>query len=123
MARILVVDDEPSVCELIKDVLGSQGHTVEMAGDGSAALERLRNDHAYQLLIIDRAMPRMTGIQALTMIRSNPKYAKLPVIMCTSASVTKEIDEAFAAGANDYVLKPINLQALIAKVDKALRAG
>lgn len=121
MAHILVVDDEESIRELIKEVLAMDGHTFDMASNGSEALEHIRKK-PFDLVILDRNMPTMSGIQALEVLRANPKYKALKVLMCTSSSVTKEIDEAFAAGANDYVLKPINLQALLGKVTKALKA-
>lgn len=119
MARILVVDDEESIRELIKEVLSPDGHHFDEAGNGAEALEKLRAAE-YDLLIIDRNMPRMTGIEAVTILRANPKLKSLKVLMCTSASVTKEVEEAFSAGANDYILKPINLQMLAGKVKKHL---
>lgn len=119
MAHILIVDDEEAIRELIKEVLAIHGHTFDMAGNGAEALERLRKAK-YDLIIMDRNMPKMTGVQAVTMLRSNPAFKDVRVIMCTSASVAKEVDEAFNAGANDYILKPINLQLLAAKVVKNL---
>lgn len=119
MAHILIVDDEESIRELVKEVLSAQGHSFDMAENGAQALDRIKAK-AYDLVIMDRNMPKMDGIQTLTMLRANPKYKDLKVLMCTSASVTKEVEEAFAAGATDYILKPINLQALMGKVTKAL---
>ncbi|MBI3554526.1 MAG: response regulator [Elusimicrobia bacterium] len=119
MAHILVVDDEDSIRALIKEVLSSQGHTFDEAATGTEALERLRKTK-YDVVILDRNMPVMDGIQALAVMRASPQFKNVKVLMCTSASVTKEVDEAFAAGANDYILKPLNLQALIKKVQKAL---
>ena len=119
MARILVVDDEPSIRELIKEVLSMAGHEIDQAGDGSEAVAAV-NKKAYDLVIMDRNMPKTDGILALTLMHCNAKLKGLKVIMCTSVSVTKEVDEAFAAGATDYVLKPINLQMLLNKVAKAL---
>lgn len=119
MAHILIVDDEESIRELIKELLSINGHTFDMAANGAEALERLRKSK-YDLVVMDRNMPKMTGVQAVAMLRSNPAFKDLRVIMCTSASVAKEVDEAFSAGANDYILKPINLQLLAAKVAKNL---
>lgn len=115
MAHILVVDDEEAIRDLIKEVLSMDSHTFDTAANGAEALERLRQDR-YDLVIMDRNMPTMDGIRALFILRAHPKFKDLKVLMCTSASVTKEVDEAFAAGATDYVLKPINLQALVKKV-------
>lgn len=121
MAHILIVDDEEAIRDLIKEVLAINGHSFDMAANGAEALEKIRGKK-YDLVIMDRNMPKMTGIQAATMIRTNPKYNDLKIIMCTSASIAGEVDEAFQAGATDYILKPINLQLLSGKVAKHLAA-
>ncbi|HXT00949.1 MAG TPA: response regulator [Elusimicrobiota bacterium] len=119
MARILVVDDEESIRDLIKEVLSSNDHEITLAADGAQAFDVLRKK-PIDLAIVDRNMPGMTGIEVVQLIRQNPKTAALKVLVCTGASVTKEIDEAFAAGADDYVLKPLNFTQLLGKVAKAL---
>lgn len=122
MARILIVDDEESIRDLIKEVLSSGGHEFHLAADGAQAFEILRKK-PVDLAIVDRNMPGMTGIEVVRLIRMNPKTASVKVLMCTGSSVTKEIDEAFAAGADDYVLKPLNFAQLVAKVAKALASA
>jgi CheY-like chemotaxis protein len=119
MAHILVVDDEYLICNLIKEVLAVDGHTVDTAGDGAEAVAAARKKQ-YDLVIMDRNMPRTDGIAALTVMRHDSKLKNLKVIMCTSSSVTKELDEAFRAGAKGYILKPINLDALLTKVHSML---
>lgn len=119
MARILIADDEEAIRDLIKEVLASEGHDFLFAENGAQALELLRTEGA-DLAIIDRNMPGLSGIDVVKVIRINPKLANVKILMCTAASVTSEIDEAFAAGANDYVLKPLNFASLLAKVAKAL---
>lgn len=119
MARVLIVDDEEFIRDLIKEVLMSQGHEFEMADSGAAAFEVLRKK-TVDLAIVDRNMPGMTGIEVVQLIRQNPKTKGLKVLMCTASSVTKEIDEAFNAGADDYILKPLSFPALLGKVAKAL---
>jgi len=119
MAKILVVDDEESIRELIKEVLSTGDHEITLAADGAQAFDALRKK-PIDLAIVDRNMPGMTGIEVVQLIRQNPKTSSLKVLMCTGASVTKEIDEAFAAGADDYVLKPLNFAQLLGKVAKAL---
>lgn len=122
MARILIVDDEEYIRDLIKEVLSSQGHEFHLADGGAAALELLRKK-PVDLAIVDRNMPGMGGIELVQLIRQNPKTKGLKVLMCTGASVTKEIEEAFAAGADDYVMKPLNFPALLATVAKVLAAS
>ena len=119
MARVLIVDDEESIRDLIKEVLLAQGHEFELAANGVEAFEIL-NKQPIDLAIVDRNMPGMTGIEIVQLIRLNPKTKGLKVLMCTGSSVTKEIDEAFNAGADDYILKPLSFPALLGKVTKAL---
>lgn len=77
-----------------------QGHQIETGCDGREAVQLLRKN-AYQLLIMDRNMPFMTGIEALQLIRADPRSQGIKVLMCTSATVVSEIEEAFRAGADD----------------------
>lgn len=119
MASILIVDDEESIRDLIKEVLLPGNHQFHFAADGKQALDIVRKK-GVDLAIVDRNMPGMTGIQLVQLIRQNPKTAAIKILMCTGASFTKEIDEAFAAGADDYLLKPLNFAQLLDKVKKAL---
>lgn len=121
MARILIVDDEESIRDLIKEILSAAGHELHLAADGAMAFELLKKK-PVDLAIVDRNMPGMTGIEVVQLIRLNPKTSTMKVLMCTGSSMTREIDEAFSAGADDYVLKPLNFAQLIAKVAKALAA-
>ena len=121
MARILIVDDEEHFRETIKDVLSLDGHEFILAADGAQALEALRGGSA-DLAIIDRNMPGMSGLEVVRRIRLDPRTSRLKVLMCTGSSVPNEIDEAFAAGADDYVLKPLTVASLVAQVAKALAA-
>lgn len=120
VANILVVDDEVSIRELIKEILTSQGHTVDLGADGREAVQLTRK-HSYQLLILDRNMPHMTGIEALQLIRMDAKLKGMKVLIFTSASVVREVDEAFQAGADDYLLKPVNIKAVVEKVQAILK--
>jgi DNA-binding response OmpR family regulator len=123
MAKILVVDDEPPLREMVKEMLQMVDHTVDTAENASAALESIKKAPApYDLMIIDRNMPGMTGVDAIKLIRANPKFAGLKILMLTAASVTKEIDEAFEAGANGYIIKPLNIKQLTDKVAGILKA-
>ena len=119
MARILIVDDEESIREIIKEALMALGHELKLAANGVEAFEILRRQ-TIDLAIVDRNMPGMTGIEVVQLIRQNPKTKGVKVLMCTGSSMTKDIDEAFNAGADDYVLKPLNFPALLGKVTKAL---
>ena len=119
MARILVVDDDNSVRDLLKEILEMNGHLVDTAENGKMALDLIKRN-PYELVIMDRNMPMLDGVQTVTIIRTNPNLSAMKIIMCTSASVVKEVDEAFKAGANDYLVKPIEIAKLLAKVGKHL---
>lgn len=120
MANILIVDDEEAVRDLIKEILSAQSHKFTLAPNGAKAMQVLRKKK-IDLAVVDRNMPGMTGIELIQLIRNTPKTKKVKVIMCTAASITKEIDEAFVAGADDYVIKPINFAQMLAKVEKVLK--
>ena len=119
MARILVVDDDVSIRELLKEFLTSLGHEVETGADCREAVQLVRK-RPYALAILDRNTPFMTGVEAIELIRADPKNQKLKIMMFTSASMVREVEEAFRAGADDYLLKPINLKLLNDKVQTLL---
>lgn len=116
MGRVLIADDDDAVREVITAAL-ADNHQVDAARDGFEAMELIKKN-AYDLLILDRNMPRLNGIQTLQLLRAAPATKSLKVLMCTSAGMIGEVDEAFAAGADDYLVKPIDLDRLIKKVAK-----
>jgi CheY-like chemotaxis protein len=105
MARILLVDDDEDLRDIMKDVLKSGGHEFVLASSGPEAIKILETTDV-DLAITDRNMPGMSGIEVIRHIRLDPRTAGLKVLMCTSSSFPQEIDEAFAAGADGYVFKP-----------------
>jgi len=119
MARILVVDDEEPIRELLRRLLSLHGHAVDTASNGAEAVDRLQKA-AYDLMIIDRAMPKLSGVDAVAMLRTSPKFKRLKILMATMTSTTKDVDEAFEAGVDGYVVKPFNMEALVAKVERTL---
>lgn len=122
MANILVVDDDAAIAELILEVLGTQGHVFTTAESGAKALELL-GGKAFDLVILDRNMPKMSGLQVLKAIRAAPATAKLKVLVCTAAEMLSEVDEAFTAGATDYIVKPLDFEKLKAKVARHTSPG
>ena len=119
MAKILVVDDEEPIRALVKRLLSLHGHAVDTADDGAAAVDQLQKKR-YDLMIIDHFMPKMSGIDAVAVIRSSPAFRDLKILMVTLTSVTKDIDEAFEAGIDGYVIKPFNMNQILEKVEKTL---
>lgn len=120
MARILVVDDEEPVRELLKRLLSLHGHAVDTANDGTQAVDQVQKKH-YDLMIIDRAMPKMSGLEAVGILRTSPKFKALKILMVTMTSFTKDVDAAFEAGIDGYVVKPFDMKKLLKKVEDTLR--
>ena len=120
VAKILVVDDEVSLRELLQGFLEGAGHSVATAESGAEAMTKLRADR-FDLVTLDLDMPVLGGAETLKLIRRDPKLAKIPVLMCTAHGLMAEIDDAFEGGANGYIVKPFNFPALEKTVAKALK--
>lgn len=119
MACILVVDDDEHIRSLISKLLGLHGHEVDTANDGAEAIDRL-GKRDYDLMIIDRNMPKMSGIDTIAIVRTSPNLRHLRILMVTAARVPKNIVEAFETGIDGYVIKPFDLSSLLGKVEKTL---
>ena len=120
MARILIVDDDPDTRDLIRDLLSQRGYQLDEAANGLEALEKIKKN-SYDLVILDRAMPRMTGLQVLDKLRAAAADIKPKIIMCTSSGLMKQVDEAFRCGADDYISKPLDLELLVKKVARHVK--
>ncbi|HYT56165.1 MAG TPA: response regulator [Verrucomicrobiae bacterium] len=112
--KVLVVDDEEDIVEVIQDRLEAYGFTVAVAGTGLEALKKLSTEK-FDGVFLDVKMPEMGGIEALEEIRKTDK--KLPIIIITSSSTREAAIEAIAKGANEYVLKPFEWEELKAKIE------
>jgi CheY-like chemotaxis protein len=115
MDTILVVDDEPSIRQLVAEVLDDEGYGTVMASDGQEALDAL-GLHEIQLVISDVMMPRMGGVELLRGIRARGDLRSLPVILISAASYPS------LAGLESvtFLQKPFDLQALVEAVEAAL---
>lgn len=115
-ARILIVDDDPLICQLVVAILKSKGFVnLDVAGGGHAALERIR-DHEPDLLLLDMRMPDLDGMEVCRRIRSQPRLADLPILVQTAAVDRSEMGKTFAAGASDFLSKPVNPVELLSRV-------
>jgi response regulator RpfG family c-di-GMP phosphodiesterase len=115
--RVLIVDDEKFIRDILADFLGMEGYVVRTAEDGTAALQELGNAH-YDLIISDLKMPRMGGIELLDAIGTAAPHA-LTVIMTGFGTVETAID-AMKRGAYDYILKPFKVEEVIRVVERGL---
>lgn len=106
MLHVLAVDDEP-LCRLVLcEALGEAGHVMDQAGDGVEAIH-LMEKNRYDLVLLDRVMPRLDGIGVLKRMKADPALARIPVIMQTGSTSAEEIREGFEAGALYYLAKPV----------------
>jgi CheY-like chemotaxis protein len=113
--KVLLVDDEEDILEVIRDRLEAFGFTVVTAGTGMEALRKLSSEQ-FDGVFLDIRMPEMDGMQALEKIRE--RDTKIPVIILTSSSTQQIAFKAIAKGANEYLLKPFEWEELKAKIEK-----
>jgi two-component system, OmpR family, response regulator MtrA len=116
-ARILLVEDDPSIREVTAIGLSAAGFDVATAADGVEGLERFRAD-PVDLVLLDIMLPRMDGYEVCRQIR---KTSTVPVVMLTARGDTMDVVVGLEAGADDYVRKPFDLPELIARIRAALR--
>ena len=116
-AKILVVDDDPQLRRVMKAALTRQGYIIGDARSGEAALEKLR-DERYDLVILDRNMPGMGGIEACRSIRER---SDIGIVMLTVRKTEQDKIEALDAGADDYITKPFSMPELLARIRANLR--
>ncbi|MEX1663309.1 PleD family two-component system response regulator [Thioclava sp. 15-R06ZXC-3] len=121
--QILVVDDEPLFLRLLSAQLKDLGYCdVNTAGSGREALARLKSPRArYDLIMLDIRMPEMDGVTLCRHIRTLPAYRETPIVMVTAMSDKSFIDDAFAAGALDYITKPLDRVELKARLGMVAR--
>ena len=112
--KILVVDDDETLTELLSMKLAESGYLVEQVSDGWEALKRLTVNH-YDLLITDLMMPEISGLTLLSLLK-NYVYGKLPVIIISSLDQSTTILSGMGLGAEDYFVKPLNFERLIARI-------
>jgi DNA-binding NtrC family response regulator len=116
--HVLIVDDDPDTCELLRVTLANHGHEVESHGDAGGALAALDN-RRFDAVVTDVHMPGMSGIELCTRIREC--HPDVPVIVMTGQANMQTAIEALRAGAHDFVTKPVDSQHLLHRLDKALR--
>lgn len=121
MPEILCIEDEPDLCEDLADELAEAGYQVRSAHDGRTGL-RMALEHAPDLIISDINMPGMTGDQVLDELRSiHPQARSIPFVFLSAHSDRADILKGIRLGADDYLVKPVDFELLLAKVETLLR--
>lgn len=117
MVNILIVDDEKKICEFIKAFLDNEGYYTEVAYDGDSAIDKL-NSKKYDLLILDRMLPGISGEEICKYIRDK---SDVPIIMLTAKIEDEDKIDGFKLGCDDYICKPFNINELILRVKAILK--
>jgi two-component system KDP operon response regulator KdpE len=118
--RILVVDDQPDVRDLLKTVLSMRGFDVATAEGGPEALELLQLDAMPDLILLDVQMPQMDGWDTLSAIRSNYGYEGPRVVMCTVKGHPRDLIHGWSTGCDGYIWKPFDVQLLVDEIEHVL---
>src|SRR5262245_55030809 len=114
-STILVVDDEPEICELVSYNLAREGYRVLSERDGESGLERIFKSPP-DLLILDLLLPKLSGLEVLQAIRAEPRVRALPVLILSARGAEMDKLVGFERGADDYLTKPFSPKELVARV-------
>jgi CheY-like chemotaxis protein len=118
---ILVVDDDPNSIDIVRTYLESRGYSVATAMDGKEALAKIEEVRPA-LVLLDVMMPGMDGWEVARVIKNHPSFGDVRVVMLTARSDFTDKHEGLRAGADDYIVKPIELEELGKRVERNLKA-
>ena len=121
-SKIIVIEDEPDIAEMIAYNLRREGHKVSVCRDGEQGLSRIRTDNP-DLVVLDLMLPGIDGVEVCRMVKSDPVTRATPIIMVTAKSEESDVVLGLKIGADDYIAKPFSPRELVARVDVALRRG
>ena len=117
--KILVVDDEESLCEILQFNLGVEGYEVDVAYSAEQALGM--HPERYSLILLDVMMGEMSGFRMARLLKDDPATAKVPVIFCTAKDSEDDTVAGLNLGADDYIAKPFSVREVLARVRSVLR--
>ncbi len=117
--KILVVDDEVNITQILEFSIGAEGYEVLTASNGEEAIDRARREQP-DLVILDIMMPRIDGYEACRILKTNPLTKNIPVVLLTAKG--RDIDKrlGYEVGATDYIVKPFSPNKLIARIQELL---
>jgi CheY-like chemotaxis protein len=115
--RILLVDDDMRNVFALTTILEARGMQVTYAENGKLGLQMLQERGEFDLVLMDVMMPEMDGIEATQKIRALPKFADLPIISLTAKAMSSDREKCLAAGASDYITKPVDDERLLSLMD------
>lgn len=116
--KVLIVDDDPNIREVISVLLSSEGYDVDAAENGQMAVDKVYNGGEYDIVCLDIMMPDMDGIEVCTKIRQK---SNVPVLFLTAKSQDKDKVEAYSTGGDDFLVKPFSQTELLMKIKSLIR--
>ncbi|MTK52921.1 response regulator transcription factor [Paludibacter sp.] len=116
--KLLIVEDEPDLCEILQFNLESEGYTVDIANSAEEALTK--NLAQYDLLLLDVMMGQMSGFKLAQLLKSKPETKHIPIIFLTARVTENDILTGFNTGADDYILKPFSIKVVAARIKAVL---
>lgn len=119
-ARILIVDDQPDMLDLLRDILEDSGYRVSTAENGKEALEHVNGDHP-DLILLDALMPGLSGFEVTRHLKTNDKTRLIPIIMLTGLSDLEDKLRGIEEGVDDFLTKPFNRVELLTRVKSLIR--
>ena len=115
---VLVADDEPYIGRIIRLKLEEGPYRVEIVHDGRAALDRLRTEEHFDLVLLDIMMPHASGLEVLEEVRQLPHRQEMPIIMLTAKGQQTDRERAATHGATDFMTKPFSPKKLFARINE-----
>ncbi|MEW6664902.1 MAG: response regulator transcription factor [Thermodesulfobacteriota bacterium] len=119
-AKLLVVDDEEDILELLTYHLTREGFKVQCAASGEEALQLIQSS-GYSLILLDLMLPGLDGLEVARRLKTNPATRDIPIVMLTAKGEDSDVVTGLELGADDYIPKPFSLKVLIARVRAVLR--
>lgn len=119
MSRILIADDDASILRLLTRFLSAQGHEVITAENGRQAVELALASNP-DVIVLDVTMPEMNGVEACAILRNEPSVSVVPILMLSGQSDRESRLRGIAAGANDYLTKPVDIEDLNLRIRNAI---
>jgi len=116
-SKILVIDDDPDAVETMTAILETRDYEVVTALSGLEGITKAREEKP-DLIIMDVMMPKLDGFTICKMIKDNEEIKNIPVILLTGKGLVGDVEKGFAAGASDYMIKPIDWERLFVKIEK-----
>ncbi len=119
-ARLLIVDDNPQILELLEAYLETLPVQVRLAANGEAALAAVERE-APDLILLDIMMPRRSGFEVCRLLKDDPRYRDIPIIMVTALNEVGDMERARECGCDDFLSKPVNKIELLTRVQNLLK--